>query len=254
MESQETINDNDTIKIDPSDLSDEVVGDLIEEGAFDKEDAKKYGDRVWFEQVETPRPTKKEGLAEKVYGSISEAYRSWERQSPFVDLESVVRTEDDGVQINMFHHEIGERKATFSSDSSILGNIMALADVDNPKELEGGQLVVEKKGSECPVVAVPNNLSVYGQVKYKIYSFAKHVLSKTKIESINEDNVFGLCMVSMFCLIPAAMSPLLGILILPALITSLLLGFLVLYGLFRFTMYSLSAVSSTEVSEIRIRK
>lgn len=262
MESQETINEDDTVKIDPSELSDKVVEDLIEEGAFDHGDAEEYGDRVWFERVKTPEPTKKEGLSEKVSNSVSEIYGSWKQRSAFINLKSVARTEDDRVRINMFNHELGESKATFSPNSSVLGNIMALADVDNPKELEGGRLVVEKNGSDHPVIAVPTNLSIYGRLKYKIYSCARYILTKTNINTVTDDNVFGLFMATMFSMIPAIFmivpmsDNFLGlvslILSIPFMICLTLSGFVVSYGLFRVTMYLLSSVSSTEVSKTRI--
>lgn len=178
MKHKETVQKSDTFEIEPSELSDKTIEGLVEDAGFDLEDAQKYGDEKWFENLETPEPTKKETITEK----ISEKYSSWRKRSVFIEIKSVVRTEDDRIRLNLFHHKEGKRKVTFSPDSSVLGNIMSIADVHNPKELEGKQLLMTEGSSYIPAIVVPKNLSTYGRKKYKSYCLIEHIKDKFKME------------------------------------------------------------------------
>lgn len=258
MDQQTTVEDEDTVEVDPNELSDEIVEGLVEEGAFEEEEAEKYGDKVWFEEVDTPEPTKKEGFLEKVARSSSKKYKSWKKRSAFIKLKSVVRTDDDRIRINLFHHEHGERTVVFSPESSVLGNIMALAGVSNPKDLEGGRLLMTEGAFNHPDIVVPNNLSTYGQMKYKSYSYVKHIQEKTEVRKLNDDFIFGSIIVTLISWMPALIAPLVidystilaSALTLPAIILTSAIGIMGLYYFFRFILFIFSGILRGESSEV----
>ena len=259
MDQQTTVEDEGTVEVDPNELSDKIVEGLVEEGAFEKKEAEKYGDSVWFEEVETSEPTKKEGLLEKVAKSSSEKYKSWKKKSAFIKLKSVVRTDDDRIRINLFHQEHGERTVVFSPESAVLADIMALAGVNNPKDLEGGRLLMTEGLFDDPELVVPKNLSTYGQMRYKSYSYLKHIQEKTEFETFHGDFAFNFVIIALISWMPALIAPLAmdystilaSAMILPAVILTFGLGIILLYNFFRFALFVASGTLQGESSEVR---
>lgn len=251
----------DSIEIDPEELSDQVVQDLVDEGALDKEDAEKYGDEVWFEEVDVPEPTKKEGLNSIISSKLKGLYTTWRERSAFFHIESVERTYDDRVRLNLFHSKHKERSVVLGLESTTLVNLMALAKVDNPKDLEGGRVVMTENTWSKPELTIPNNLSSYGRIKYKMYSAITHIREKTKIKSLGEGEVFGVQIVTAVSWFIATLgstfiniSPTLaGVLILPALVTTSVCFLLLLYGGFRLVFFALCGLLSTEISRTETR-
>lgn len=254
--------DTSTIEVDPDELSEQVVEDLVEEGAFTREDAEECGDDVWFEEIETPDPTKRESVYNKVSARVRGSYSSWRDRSAFINIESVERTDSDRVQLNMFHPNHGEKTLVLSVNSSSLGNLMALAGVDNPKELEGGRVVMIEGSWNRPELVIPENLSFYGRSKYKTYAGISHIQEKTHIKRLDEDSMFEFAMVTLFSWIPALVGALVadfsvilgGIIMLPALILTILFTALIVYGIVRFILFILGALLSGEVSEVKTRR
>ena len=253
--------DTSTIEVDPDELSDQVVESLVEEGAFTPEEAENHGDEIWFEEVETPEPTKQEGVYDKVSTTVTEAYGSWRDRTAFIDIESVEKTNSGRIRLNLFHPDHGEKTLVLSVNSSTLGNLMALAGIDNPKQLENGRVVMNEGRFDRPQLVVPNNLSSYGRTKYKMYSLVSQIQEKTNIKSLDEDSTLGFTLLTLIFWIPACLGALVaeisivlgGIMILPALLLTALFLILSAYGLMRAILVMTSSLLDKEVTEVEIR-
>lgn len=250
-----------TVEVDPSELSEEVVEGLVDEGALDEETAEEYGDEVWFEEVETPEPTKREGISDQVSDAVNRCYSEWKGRSAFMSIESVERTKNDKVRLHLFHPEEGSRTVVLSLSSSVLGNLLALAKVDNPKELEGGRIMMSEGSFNRPNLVVPSNLSLYGRVRYKAYSMINQVLEKTLVERFDEDFVFGSLILTLISWLPALVAPLLvdfstvlaSLFVLPAVVLTTFFVLMFGYGVFRGVCYIVASVLKGDVTEVETR-
>jgi polyhydroxyalkanoate synthesis regulator phasin len=173
------------IEVNPSNLSEEVVQELIKEGAFDKEEAKEYGDEVWLNEIDIKSPTKKT-LKTILSDKLNNCIKTAKTRTAYAKIQNVSRSEKDDVEIQLTHPQTRSGKIWLDPDSQKLANIMALKNVQNPKQLEGHKLI-KPDGHAARHAQIPTNLSPYGQTKYKTAGLLRQFNKKIKIKNPNRD-------------------------------------------------------------------
>lgn len=124
-------------------------------------------------------------------------------------------------------------------DSDVLANLMAYKKVSNPRDLEGCKLLVtgDPIDSSTSTVLVPHNVSVTGQLRFKLYSLTEEIWVKSNIEDddVADSVVSGLCYLLFLSPIPAGFgalihssSPLIGVLLIAPFLVMLFLPFIFL--------------------------
>jgi len=263
-----------TVEVDPSELSGEVVEGLVEDGVLDEETAEEYGDNVWFEEVDTGEPSKT-----GVVSYMKERFRngkelaSWLRwlvsdyKTVLADIESVERTDNDRVKLQVRHGRIGRKTVTLHPDSTKMANILEWKGVDNPLELEGSSIPILRDSFDdmYNYVLIPHNVSASGRLRFFLYNGVEDIREKTKVSRIFEDlegffmgSVIGVIVGLIFMFLAAIVKNLgfellAWFLTLPLLLSLTGIGLLAFYGLFRAFLSVLSEVLDSEYIEARCR-
>lgn len=266
--------DSETLEVDPDELSDEVIEDLVEEGGLEKKEAESLGDEVWFEEVDTGEPSKT-GAVSYVKGRFNLGKESAsdlrtlfsDYKTILADIESVERTDRDRVEIKIRHGRIGTETVTFSPGSTELANILEWRGVSNPRELEGLSIPIlrESFDSRYTHVLIPHNVSSTGRLRFSLYNGIEEIREKTKISKVHKDPddfIFGsgiALIITLFLTIPAiivqaaGLELLASLLTLPLVLNCVAIGFLIFYGLFRGSLRVLSGVFDSDYKETRCR-
>ena len=251
-----------TIEIEPDKLSEKVVDGLVEEGAIEEEEAGEFGDRVWFEESEFSEPVRKDSFLERCSDIASKHYDAFtdtlstvrNERTVFLSIDSVERTDDDNVRFHVSNESVGERSFDVSSDSGLLANLLFLSGVDNPRNLEGHRIMFEKTRHSTEVL-VPENVSLFGRSRYRLYSGVEEIREKTDINRLDGEFALSMCLITPLCAIPASIvrpfidySMVLSVaLVLPLLVSCAVLGSMAMYGVFRFVLLLISWMSESEM-------
>lgn len=261
--------DNTTVEVNPSELSEETVNELVEEGSIDESDAEKFEEQIWFDEIDKPNPSSERTLKEHIWMIMSSTFDTFvtfaskradavaNKKTAFVKIESVERTENDEIKLHLSHPRDGDGSIRVSPDSDTLGNIMELAQVENPKNLEGGRLVSKRDDGRCSTVEIPRNLSTFGRTRYKSYGAIKELRERTKVESINADSAYLVAMGFIASFIPLMIGVMIrdastlvsNIFVTPFLIITLLVSVFTLYGMKRIAMAILGALVKGDMKE-----
>lgn len=259
------------VEVDASELSDGVMKDLVEEGGLDEEEAEELGEEVWFEEVDVGEPNKTGVLSYlearyqngvEIAGLIKRLFVDW--KTTRAEVESVERSYSDDLRISVSHERIrGVDSFVLDPDSDVLANLMLYKNVSNPKDLEGCKLLVlpDSFDSRSVTVVVPHNVSVTGQLRFKMYSLVQEVREKTYSSFISNsekgsaDALLGMTMfsafVSIFGAIVRSVSEVIGnLLMLPLAICLSILLFVVVYGLTRVVLWGLMALFRSDFEEL----
>lgn len=260
-----------TIEVDADKLSDGVIEDLVEEGGLDEEEAEELGDEVWFEEVDVGDPNKTGALSYlearyengvEIAGLIKRLFVDW--KTTRAEVESVERSYSDDIKISVSHERInGVDSFVLDPDSDVLANLMLYKNVSNPKDLVGCKLLVlpESFDHRSVTVLVPHNVSVTGQLRFKLYSLVQEVREKTYSSFISNsekgsaDALLGATMfsafVAIFGVIAGSASEIIGnLLMLPLAICLFILLFVVVYGLTRIVLWGAMVLFRSDFEEL----
>lgn len=202
----------DTLEVDPSELSDGVFEELVDEAEIDRDDATEMAEDVHMQEMDIREPVSNNALEsglmkyKKLRGWLGELYDMGASKTAKPVIKNVSPNEN-GVEITITHPKIHRRSVNFGPDSVKLANLMSYHGADNPSELEGERLVLSKisalnqtnsSDAYTPVeILFPNNVSAHGRTRYKIFSFLQDVRSKSKYwTSYPADEItitYGLC-------------------------------------------------------------
>lgn len=189
--------EEDTIEVNPSHLSDEVLEGLVEEADIDREEAMEMAEDVHFQEMDVRDPVSKNALesgvikSRKMWDRLEVLYGKISSKTAKPVLENVTPN-NNGVDIEIDHPKLNPRVLSLSSDSVKLANLMSYHGVDDPSELEGKRLVLSKisdlnkdtsigrRSYESVDILFPNNVSVLGKMRYKLFSALQDARSKTK--------------------------------------------------------------------------
>lgn len=222
------MNDQETIEIEASKLSQDVVDELVDEDIMDKEQAQNLGDKIWMEEVADQKPNKASSL-EYIksllswnidlmsrftigsksrlidFGSGIKSYISNKKsiigqRTVFADVVSVEPKKNkqnlDKVIIELENNEIGRFEVEIDLKSTGLSNIMAYKSVDNPKQLEGEKLLISRESFTSSMynnnetsILIPHNVSKSGKIRFKLYSLSREVFKKSRVKGLYQGSV-----------------------------------------------------------------
>lgn len=189
--------EEETIEVDPSDLSDEVLEGLVDEADIDENEARKMADNVHLREMDVRDPVSKNALessvikSRKIHDKLEVLYDKISSKTAKPVIENVTPN-NNGVDIEINHPKLNPRVLSLSSDSVKLANLMSYHGVDDPSELEGERLVLSKisdlnqeksisrRSYKSVDLLFPNNVSFLGKMRYKLFSFLQDARSKTK--------------------------------------------------------------------------
>lgn len=264
-----------TVEVDPSELSDEVVKGLVEDGFLMRRWPRSTGIMFGLRKLIRVRRVRR--------GSVSymkEKFRngkelaSWLRwlfsdyKTVLVDIESVERTDNDRVKLQIRHGRIGRKTVTLYPDSTKMANILEWKGVDNPLELEGSRIPILRDSFDdlYNYILIPHNVSASGRLRFLLYNGVEEIREKTKVSRIYEDPegfVMGSVILTVLAwivfVIPASVASnsgmewLAGLFMIPLVLSLAGIGLLVSYGLFRAFLSVLSGLFDSEYIEVRCR-
>lgn len=189
--------EEDTIEVNPSHLSDEVLEGLVEEADIDRDEAMEMAEDVHFQEMDVRDPVSKNVLesgvikSRRMWDKLEVLYGKISSKTAKPVIENVTPN-NTGVDIEINHPKLNPRVLSLSSDSVKLANLMSYHEVNDPSELEGKKLVLSKisdlnkdksirRSSYKSVdILFPNNVSVLGKLRYKLFSALQDARSKTK--------------------------------------------------------------------------
>lgn len=256
--------------LDVDEICDEVVESLVEEEGIKKEKAEELVDEA-VEEIDAGDADKMsafsylearyENLVETA-GSIKDLFVNW--KTTRAEVKSVERFGSDDVKITVDHARFnGVESFLLDHDSDVLANLMLYKNADNPKDLEGCDLLVlpDSFDSYNITVLVPHNVSVTGQLRFKLYSLIREAHQKTRISVISDsdrsgfDGLLELTILSAFnAIILAIVRPaselLSGILMTPLAICLFILSFVVVYGLSRLALWITAALLRSDFEKL----
>lgn len=221
------MNDQETIEIEASKLSQDVVDELVDENIMDKEQAQNLGDEIWMGEVADQKPNKassleyiKSLLSWNVdlmsrftigsksrlihFGSGIKSYISNKKsiigqRTVFADVVSVEPKKNkqnlDKVIIELENNEIDRFEVGIDLKSTELSNIMAYKSVDNPKQLEGEKLLISRESFTSSMydneasILIPHNVSKTGKIRFKLYSLSREVFKKSRVKGLYQGSV-----------------------------------------------------------------
>lgn len=194
-----TMTQEETIEVDPEELSDEVLKDLVQESGIDKEKAEEFADKAQFEEMEYQDPNKKnvfESFKIKSnfgFKKLKSLYQSICDKNARPFISEVEPNGNDTIIFHVEHPRLSKHKIRFSKDDVEIANLMDYHRVDNPIDLEGKRLVLDEisvlKNNNSrrhsvhynePTFLIPNNVSILGKLRYGAFSFMQDLRSKTK--------------------------------------------------------------------------
>jgi hypothetical protein len=258
-----------TDEVNPSDLSEETVCELVEEGCIDELEAEKLEEQIWFKEIDTPNPSEKRTFKQHIVTVLSSKFDAFKtfisnsadefmnKRTAFVKIDSVEKTQNNEIKLYFSHPKSRDGSTIMSPDSNTLGNIMELAEVQNPKNLEGSRLISKRDDGQFSTVKIPRNVSTFGKMRYKSYSVIKELYEKTRIASINGDSAYCVFMGSVLSAIPVLIGTITWdmptlvsvILVTPFFIGTLILSIFALYGIKRVAMGLLGTLLRGEMKE-----
>lgn len=255
------VEDPSQFNTDSEELPELVAKELIEKADFSEKEAQDFGNKAWFEELEKPDAGKRKSLYEKASTRIKEYHNSHNKTSNLVDIKSVNRTSRNKVQIDIPDQTDGQKSLILSSDSSTLGDIMSLAGVEDARELEGCRFVAIEDTYQGTKLLIPSNLSLFGRLKYKIFIGIEQILEKTRIRSLSIDafSLGYMMAVVHLLIIPAAVGSLVavelsivlgGLMILPAVFTTVVLLLMVVLTLIGFILQGIRNQLEEDVYEV----
>lgn len=129
------------IEIEADKLSDEVYEELSEEDILDEKTIRTHSENVWLDEIGTGESSKT-GIFEHTKKILSKWHNHFTNyKTVFVDIESVRRSEDDSVLLEVSNDRLSG-SVCFDPDSTELANIMEFHEVESPRELEGCSLPI----------------------------------------------------------------------------------------------------------------
>lgn len=265
--------DSETLSVDAGELSDATIRDMVEEGDLKKEEAESLGNDIWLNEIETGEPDKTGAISylkniskicKTKASDTSELFKN--RKTILSNIESVERTHNDKIRIHIQHGRLGKKRVRFSPDSTELANLLEWKNVDNPNELEGLTVPILRDSIESNrnYILIPHNVSSTGRLRFLLYNGVEEIREKSKISVIHSDSdllFFNILASSIITGTTATVGvvvrefpwlELIGdALILPFILTVIVIGFLIVYTLFRSSLLVLSGMFDSDYIEVQ---
>lgn len=214
-----------TIEVDPSELSDEILEDLVDEANISQEEAEEFADEAQLEQMDFDNPNKENAIesirkkSKSSYSKLQDIYSLLSSKNARPIITEVEPTNSNDVILHIKHSRLKDHSIRFSEGDTRMANLMEYHGVSSPADLENKRLVldeikaVEREDtgfhSYSPTYLIPNNVSILGQARYKLFSITQDVRSKTNI-SVDGDPVSVLLFGSIVYLIAFMLTLLVG--------------------------------------------
>lgn len=187
--------DTETLEVNTEELSDEVLEELKEKSNFDDKVAEKHAEKIKLEEMDTIDPEKISLTG--IIGKYINRLTSWasqgldnlrSRKTPKFRISNV-KPKHNGVSLTLSHPNRSDKKFSLSNDSSELANLLEYHNADSPAELKDQHITVSKISdaspysnmhrSYSPKFCIPHNVSAFGKLHYKIFTFVQQWREKT---------------------------------------------------------------------------
>lgn len=205
-----------TLEVNPEELSDKVLKELINESNIDREEAEKFADEAQLDEMDFVEPDKKnifESIKDNItfgFGMLSSLYKWFCNRTARPKIVNVTPKGDNKVVLNVHHPKINKCELSFEKDDVEIANLMEYHNVNNPKNLEGKRILIEdisdlnfdKRHSDtrgvysynntnpCHLFLIPNNTSMLGKLRYRLFSSVQDFRSKTARWSSDDKDIF----------------------------------------------------------------
>lgn len=223
--------DERTVEIDPNELSQDVVDELVDDNVMDEEQATKKGDSVWMNEVTDKNP-KKVGLVQylkslPIYGQnlFLSKYKIIKnktirfcgyvddytgnkikylknKKTVFAEVKSVEPNKmNDSISVEFEHGRIHNFTVNFDPQSTVFSNILEYKSINNPEDLEGKKLPILRESfdkKERNGIIIPHNVSKSGKIRFKIYSIFIELREKSRISAFLDTDVDNMLVIYLF--------------------------------------------------------
>lgn len=178
---------SETIEVDPSELSDEVRDSLTEELNIDSDYADEYVENLKVNELVDKNPDKTGFLDSSIaklkslYNSVSDYFNKNTIYAKIVDVRA---TENDYVILKFDHPKLNKTaRCKKKPDDPMLSNIMEYHRVNNASELNKKSVPIFNPNNLLDTftdtyVTIPNNTSLSGRIRYRIYGSIKNFRMK----------------------------------------------------------------------------
>lgn len=180
-----------TVEVNPNELSQEVRDELIEKGELTESEADQYANEAHLKQIQTAQPEKSNVVESSIlkYKSFKryinnrrkKATKNYHNEKATADIKDVSATDDNKIKITLNHAKLGESEIVFDENSTAVANLISYYNVENPLGLIGKSVVIDRiyylgdPEKRSPTYLFPNNVSILGKLRYKIFSTIQNI-------------------------------------------------------------------------------
>lgn len=183
-----------TMEVDPSELSDEVRDDLTEELDIDSDYAQEYAEELKINELVDKNPDKESfinSFVNKLKSGYSSVIGYFNKNTIYAEIVDIRVTDNDYIVLEFSHPDFKKNPICKKKpDDSILSNIMEYHGVNNASELVNKKVPVFNSENLSDsftdtYVSFPNNTSLSGKIRYKMFCFIKNVDVKMPLNDID---------------------------------------------------------------------